>query len=93
MTPSPTLRFYTRAGCHLCDEARLLLQGILEERAAAGRPVPAVRAVDIDLDEQARARYREAIPVLVLGGSELRLATDARRIRAFLDEALASVLA
>jgi glutaredoxin len=93
VTPSPVLRFYTRAGCHLCDEARSTLQSILEERAAAGLPNPQVRTVDIDEEAETLGRYRESIPVLSLGGRELGLATSGRRIRRFLDEALASVLA
>jgi glutaredoxin-like protein DUF836 len=93
MAPSDIVEFYTRAGCELCDEGRAALQGVLEERAAAGRRVPRVRVVDVDQANEALRRYGEAVPVLVVGARELHLATGGARIRAFLDEALPSVLA
>ncbi len=89
----PVLRFYRRDGCHLCEDARAVLQAVLEERAAAGRSIPVVREVDLDADADAERRYREAIPVLSLDGQELRLATSARQIRAFLERALDTALA
>ena len=92
MRPSPTLRFYTRASCSLCREARLTLQEVLEERVAGGRPVPAVREVDIDLDQDAQARYLDTIPVLRLGEEELRSAAGHRTIGRFIDSAMARVL-
>ena len=84
----PILHFYRRDGCHLCEDARDVLQAVLEERAAAGRSVPVVREVDLDADTDAERRYRETIPVLALDGHELLLATSARQIRAFLERAL-----
>jgi glutaredoxin len=51
---------YTRAGCHLCDDARDLLvrHGL--------RPEP----VDIDADAELRARYDTCVPVVVIDGVE-----------------------
>ena len=89
----PTVHFYTRDGCHLCNDARDTLQAVLEERAAAGRRVPAVREVDLDSDAQAERKFGEVIPVLALDGRELRLATSPRAIRSFLENALDRVLA
>ena len=51
---------YTRAGCHLCDEARELLvrHGLRPE------------SVDIDADPELRARYDTCVPVVVIDGVE-----------------------
>ncbi|MBA3778762.1 MAG: glutaredoxin family protein [Chloroflexi bacterium] len=89
----PTLLFYRRDGCHLCDDAREALQAVLEERAAQGSRIPRVREVDIDRDEEAQRRYMEAIPVLALDGAELRLATGYRSIHRFLQRSLDAGLA
>jgi glutaredoxin len=88
----PTLLFFTRDGCHLCKEARQTLQGVLEERAASSRPVPAVREIDIDRDLEAGRNYLETIPVLVLNGRELHLASSAQSMRDLLDRALHTAL-
>ena len=45
---SDTLVFYRRDGCGMCDEARLTLQQVLEDRAKAGERTPRVRYLDID---------------------------------------------
>ncbi len=84
----PTLRVFRRPGCHLCDEARILIQAALEERAVRGDPIPAVREIDVEGDPALEARYGVRIPVLELNGIELELATSARQIRTFLDRAL-----
>ena len=89
----PTLLFYRRDGCHLCDDARETLQAVLEERAATSRPVPAVREVDIEADPAAGRDYVATIPVLALNGHELPLATSVTQIREFLERALSRSLA
>jgi glutaredoxin len=88
MHKSPVLRFYTRAGCHLCEEARATLQQLLEERAASGHTAPPVREVDVDADSGARRRFFDTIPVLELGNRRLLLATGRRAIARFLAETL-----
>jgi glutaredoxin len=55
------LTFYTRPGCHLCDEARLVLERV-------GHPF---EEVDIDSDDSLLRRYLERIPVVALDGDEL----------------------
>ena len=51
---------YTRAGCHLCDDALALLQkhGL--------QP----RQQDIDADDGLRERYNTCVPVVVIDGKE-----------------------
>jgi glutaredoxin len=56
-----SLVLYGRPGCHLCDEARLVLERI-------GHPF---EEVDIEADDKLLARYLERIPVIALDGAEL----------------------
>ncbi len=55
---------YSRPGCHLCDDAREML-----ERARAERPFQ-LGEVDIDSDDDLLRRYLERIPVIALDGVE-----------------------
>lgn len=86
--PLPILTLYRRAECELCDEARLVLQALLEERAAAGMRLAAVRERDVADDPGLEERYGARVPVLRLGDEELPLAISSRAIRRFLSEAL-----
>jgi glutaredoxin len=51
---------YTRAGCHLCDDAKTLLL----------RHGLSPREIDIDQDAELRERYNECVPVVVIDGKE-----------------------
>ena len=82
--PSASLVYVTRQDCHLCEEGRLELQRVLEERVVAGRPVLPVRYVDVDTDPALRARYSDLVPVLRLDDAELPLAMRPGAIRRFL---------
>ena len=95
MTPShvPELVLYTRDGCHLCEDTRAVVQGLLEERAAHGRRVAALHDRDIAADPTLERRFGSTIPVLELNGHVLELATSPARIRRFLDDALEGSLA
>jgi glutaredoxin len=55
------LVLYSRPGCHLCDDARLVLERI-------GKPFD---EVDIESDDELLKRYLERIPVVSLDGEEL----------------------
>lgn len=62
----PGIRFrhlvvYTRAGCHLCDDALALL-------AAYRRWLPEVTEVDIDRDGRMVEKYGSCVPVVVCDG-------------------------
>ncbi len=46
------LQFLTREGCHLCDDALLLLQGVPLE------------VIDIDKDPALHAEFDERVPVV-----------------------------
>ena len=41
--PLPEIHLYTSDGCGLCDEARAIVQGLLEDRAARGQRTAAFR--------------------------------------------------
>lgn len=67
---------YGRPGCHLCDDARAVLERVghpFEER-------------DIEQDDDLLKRYLERIPVVVLDGEELfELFVDEAEFRRRLD--------
>jgi glutaredoxin len=61
----PLVTLYGKPGCHLCDDARELV-----ERVRAEHPFE-LREVDISLDPELNREYGERIPVLELDGEEL----------------------
>jgi thiol-disulfide isomerase/thioredoxin len=63
MTTPIKLVFYTRSGCHLCDEAAI-------ELSKLGEQFPLdVRSVDIDDDEEIRERYNDSVPAVDVDGA------------------------
>ena len=65
MTGAPiTVVLYTRADCHLCDDARVVL-----ERVRADVPFDLVER-DIERDEALHRRYLDRIPVVEVAGEE-----------------------
>lgn len=78
----PTVTLFSRPGCHLCDEARAVLEAVrathpfvLDER-------------DIEIDDATFKAYLERIPVVALDGRELYdFFVDAADLRARLTPA------
>jgi glutaredoxin len=66
---------YTRAGCHLCDEAKQVLRDadvVFSE-------------VDIDADAALRARYNEEVPVVFIDGRKaFKYHVDPRELQRWL---------
>ena len=60
-----TVVLYGRADCHLCDDARVVL-----ERVRADVPFDLVER-DIERDEALHRRYLERIPVVEVAGEEV----------------------
>jgi glutaredoxin len=60
-----TVTLYSRPGCHLCEEARAVL-----DRLRATTPFD-VDEIDIEADDVLHARYLERIPVVAIDGEEL----------------------
>ena len=58
--PRPTL--YVREGCHLCEDAGVLLDDMLG--------IDGWDAIDIATDDDLLVRYAHRIPVLVVAGEE-----------------------
>ena len=60
-----TVTLYTRPGCHLCDDARAVIERVRER--ATFRLVE----IDIESDDALHRAYLERIPVVELDGEEL----------------------
>ncbi|ADU47201.1 glutaredoxin family protein [Intrasporangium calvum] len=60
--PEPRVTLVGRAGCHLCDEAKLVIERVTAELGVAW----AERSIDDDAD--LRARYADQIPVTLVDG-------------------------
>jgi glutaredoxin len=58
----PRVTLYTRAGCHLCEEAKRVIE------AARGRADFDYQEVDIDGDRELRRRYNDEVPVIAING-------------------------
>lgn len=75
---------YTRPGCHLCEEAKALMQPLLEEFAAK------LREINIDSNPQLLRRYGMDIPVVFIGADKAaKHRVNAEQFRRQLEEAQA----
>ena len=54
--------FYTKPGCHLCDEAREVLHNV------GGRFSLDVKEIDINSDVGVFEKYKNIIPVVIIDG-------------------------
>jgi glutaredoxin len=61
----PLVTLYGKPGCHLCDDARAVVERVREQRHFE------LREVDVTLDPGLHREYGERIPVLALDGEEL----------------------
>jgi len=57
---APRVTFYTKAGCHLCEEARDMLDDI------AAQTTFALTEIDIRSDTALFEQYRYRIPVIII---------------------------
>ena len=84
---SRVVTLYTRAGCHLCDDAARLLDGL------RGRLEFELEPVDIESDAALSNAFRWAVPVIAVNGAEvMRAPVRADRLEAALREALGGSL-
>ena len=73
-----SLVLYSQPGCHLCDEAREILAGIVAEAGDLE-----LRERDISANDELLRRYLERIPVVELEGRVVsELVPDPRALRA-----------
>ena len=62
--PQPRVRLLTRPGCHLCDEARAVVQAVCAELGEG------YDELSIDGDAELTRRYGEEIPVTFVDGRQ-----------------------
>ncbi len=75
MEPSLGVTFYTRPGCHLCEEAFAELDTLSTQLPLS------IDVVDITADTQAHARWWAEIPVIVVGRTVLRAPIEGPQLR------------
>ena len=56
---------YTRAGCHLCEQARAVVE------RARRRVAFELCVIDIDGETELKSRYSEDVPVIAVDGRDL----------------------
>jgi glutaredoxin len=61
----PAVTLYGKPGCHLCEEARAVVERVRERHPFE------LREVDVTLDPNLFREYGERIPVLAVDGEEL----------------------
>jgi glutaredoxin len=61
---TPRITFYTRTGCHLCDEARAVIEQVCDELGEE------YAEVDIDSDPDLVARFTDEVPVTFVDGRQ-----------------------
>ncbi|WP_107774828.1 glutaredoxin family protein [Nocardioides sediminis] len=61
---APRVTLYGRAGCHLCDEARAVVEAVCSELGESWTEV------DIDADPALLDRFGEEIPVTLVDGRQ-----------------------
>ena len=65
MPKTVAIKLLSKPGCHLCDDALLVLRRLRAEHGFS------LHVVDIECDDGLHARYLERIPVVALDGEEL----------------------
>jgi glutaredoxin len=61
---APRVTLYGRAGCHLCDDARAVIEAVCAELGES------FTEVDVDDDPALLDRYAEEIPVTLVDGRQ-----------------------
>jgi glutaredoxin len=80
MRAVPKVTLYGKPGCHLCDDARAVV-----ERVRGDRPFD-LTEVDVSLDPELNRAYGERIPVLEVDGEEVfEFFVDAAELRRRID--------
>lgn len=78
----PSVVFYTRAGCHLCDDAK----GVVD--AVRRRVAFDLEVVDIDTDPALVARFNDEVPVVFVDGKKaFKYRVDAARLERLIADA------
>ena len=65
----PHLTLYSKPGCHLCEDARTVVDGVVGRLQASASPLSIdVEEIDIYSDPALVERYGEEIPVVLIDG-------------------------
>ena len=78
LNPGPRVVIYSRPGCHLCEEAKKVIE------ASGYRGEYTLEEINIESDAELLRRYRYDIPVITINGEEAfrhRLTVDEFRQR------------
>jgi glutaredoxin len=76
---APRVTLYRRPGCHLCDDARAVVEQVCAELGES------YAEISIDDDPDLRRRYGEEIPVTLVDGAQHDFwRVDPARLRAAL---------
>ena len=76
---SARVTLYTRVGCHLCEQARTVVQAVCEDLGEA------FEEVDVDSSVELQEAYTEQVPVTLVDGRRHDFwRVDATRLRAAL---------
>ena len=63
-TGAPRITLYTRPGCHLCDDARAVIEGVCADLGES------FEEVDISADDELEDRFGEDVPVTFVDGRQ-----------------------
>lgn len=63
--PARTVELLSRVGCHLCDDARRLVERVAAETGTGWTET------DVDTDPALRAEFGDLVPVVRVDGKEL----------------------
>lgn len=69
------LTIYTRPGCHLCEEMKIIVERVVRDTGAQAK----IDEIDIASDPELQERYGLEIPVLLVNGrkaAKYRIAED-----------------
>ena len=80
------LTIYTRPGCHLCQEMKVIVERVVRDTHAQAR----IEEIDIANDADLEARYALEIPVLLVNGKKAAKyrVTEEELRRKLMDEGL-----
>lgn len=83
MATQQPIVIYSRRECHLCDVAKELVMPV-----ASRRGIP-VQTIDVDSDDELRAKYGLEVPVVFVNGRKaFKYRVDAKKLEALLDRTI-----
>jgi len=84
MTIPVEVKIYSRADCHLCEDAKATIERVADE---VDTPVT-IEEIDVDTDETLRAEYGDRVPyVFVDGWPAFKYEVDAEELQRQLQDA------